>query len=83
MRAVLKYVPLERGIQLMIGPFKTVNLTWVNKNALIGYTWLFVYESARRYKERMNAAPAVHILRFRYTICLENLHDLMYQIIWI
>ena len=56
MRAVLKHVPLERWIQL-IGGLKTVNLAWVNKIAIIAYTWLFVYESARRYEGRMNAAP--------------------------
>ena len=39
MRAVLKHFPLERWIQLMIGGFKTVNLAWVNKIAVIGYTW--------------------------------------------
>ena len=43
----------------MIDGFKTVSLAWVNKIAMIGYTWLFVYESARRYKGRMNAAPDV------------------------
>ena len=59
MRVVLKHVPLERWIQLMIGGFKTVNLAWVNKIAMIGYTWLFVYESLRRYEGRMNAAPFV------------------------
>ena len=48
MRAVLKHVPLERFIQLMIGGLKTVNLAWVNKTAVIGYTRLFVYESAGR-----------------------------------
>ena len=55
-RAVLKHLPLERWIQLMIGGFKTVSFAWVNKGALIGYTWLSVYESARRYVGRMNAA---------------------------
>ena len=30
---------------------------WVNKIAMIGYAWLFVYESPRRYQGRMNAAP--------------------------
>ena len=44
MRAVLELVPLERWTQLMIGGLKTVNLAWVNKNAMIGYTWIFVYE---------------------------------------
>ena len=57
MRAVLKHVPLERWIQLMMDGFKTVNLAWVNKIARIGYTWLFVYESARMYEGQMNAAP--------------------------
>ena len=42
MRAVLKHVPLEHWIQLMIGGFKTVSLARVNKIDLIGYTWLFV-----------------------------------------
>ena len=41
----------------MIGGFKTVCLACVNKVAMIGYTWLFVYESLRRYEGRMNAAP--------------------------
>ena len=58
MRAVPKDVSLERWIQLMFGGFKTVNLAWVNKIAKIGYTCLFVYESARRYEGRMNAAPS-------------------------
>ena len=56
-QAVLKHVPLERWIQLMIGGFKTVSLAWVNKIAMIGYTWPSVYESARRYEGRLNAAP--------------------------
>ena len=38
MRVVLKFVPLERWIQLMIGGFKTVNLAWINKIVVIGYT---------------------------------------------
>ena len=50
MRAVLKHVPLERWIHLMIGGFKTVNMAWVNKFAMIGNTWFFIYESARRYE---------------------------------
>ena len=80
MRVVLKYVPLERWIQLMIGGFKTVNLAWVNKIAVIGYTWLFVYESAGRYERRMNAALGVHgIIRswcehFTFA-CVVNLLD--------
>ena len=41
----------------MIGGFKTVNLAWINKVAMNGYTWLFVYENACRYEERVNAAP--------------------------
>ena len=54
-RAVLKHVPLERWIQLMIGGFKTVNLAWVNKIVMMIYTWFFAYESVRRYKGRMSA----------------------------
>ena len=46
---------LERWIQLTIGGFKTVNLAWWNKIAMIGYTGLYVYESDRRYEGRMNA----------------------------
>ena len=57
MRAVLKHVPLEGWIQLMIGGLKTGKLAWVNKIALIGCTWLLVYESAPTYEGRMNAAP--------------------------
>ena len=56
MRVVLKHVPFERWIQLMIGGFRTVNLAWVNKVALNGYTWLFVYASLRRYEGRFIAA---------------------------
>ena len=52
MRAVMKHVPLERCIQLMIGGFKTVNLARVNKTVLIGYTCLFVYQRARSYEGR-------------------------------
>ena len=56
--APLKHVPHERWVQPMIGGFKIVKLAWVNKIAMIRYTWLFVYESARRYEGRMNAAPS-------------------------
>ena len=63
MRLVLKHVPLERWIQLMIAGFKTVNLVWVNKVTMIGYTWLFVYESARRYEGRTNVAPVPYIIK--------------------
>ena len=41
--AVVTNVSLERWIQHISGGFKTVNLSWVNKIAVIGYTWLFVY----------------------------------------
>ena len=30
---------------------------WENKIVLIGYTWIFVYESPRRYQGRMNTGP--------------------------
>ena len=44
----------------MIGGLKNVNLVWVYRTAVIGCTtWLFVYESPRKYEGRMNAAPAV------------------------
>ena len=59
MRAVLEHVPLERWIELMTGGFKTVSSAWVNKFDMIGYTRLFVHESARRYKGLMNAAPVL------------------------
>ena len=42
MRAVLKHIPFERWIQRMIGSFKPVNLKWVNKVAMIGYSWLLI-----------------------------------------
>ena len=48
MQVVLKLVPLERWIQHMIGGFKTINLAWVNKVAMNGYTCFFVYENLRR-----------------------------------
>ena len=63
MRAVLKHVPLERWIQLMICGLKTVNLEW-EKIVMIGYTWLFIYESARTYEGRMIADPE------SYTLCI-------------
>ena len=53
----LKNVLLERCIQLMIGGLKNFNLAWVNKIAVIGCTWLFVYETARTYEGGVNAAP--------------------------
>ena len=56
MRVVLKNVPLERWIQHKIGGLKTVSLAWVNKIAVVGCTWLFVYESALTYEEPLNAA---------------------------
>ena len=59
MRVVLKHVPRERWIRYMTGGFKTVNLSWVNKIAVIVGTWLFVYESAPTYEGRMNAAPSL------------------------
>ena len=60
MRGVLKHVPLERWIQHMIDGFKTVSLAWVNKIAMIGYTWLFVYESAVRYEWRQLGIERSH-----------------------
>ena len=33
-------------------------MVWVNKTAMIGYTWLFVYESLCSYQGRMNAGDA-------------------------
>ena len=62
MRAVLKHVPLERWSQLMNGGLKTVNLARVNKIAVIGCTWLFVYESPLTYEGRMNAVPSLDAL---------------------
>ena len=58
LQVVLKDVPLERWIQFVIGGFKTVNLAWANKVVMIGYTWLFVYESLRMYEGRMIAATS-------------------------
>ena len=55
--ALVENVPLERWIQLMIGVFKIVNLAWVYKFAVIGYTWLFVYESVHSYEEGMHVTP--------------------------
>ena len=53
----LRNVPLERRVQLMFGGFKTVKSVWMNKNALVGYAWLFVYESAHSYEEGMHVPP--------------------------
>jgi len=53
---LVKNIPLERWIQLMFGGFKNVNLAWVNKIAVIGYTWLFVYQNAHSYEERMHVS---------------------------
>ena len=41
----------------MIGGLKTVYLTWANKIVEIGYTWLFVYESASGYEEESYVPP--------------------------
>jgi len=38
----------------MIGGFTTVSLAWVNKIAVIGYPWLFVFESDKSYEEGMH-----------------------------
>ena len=70
MRVVLKHVPLERWIQPMTGGFKTVNLAWVNKAPMIGYTWLFVYENIRKYEGRMNAAPVRCVTSLVYTLII-------------
>ena len=43
----------------MIGGFKTENLSWINKIAVIGFTWLFVYESAHSYEEGMHAPKEI------------------------
>ena len=61
----------------MIGSFKTVNMAWINKIAMSGYTWLFVYESARRYEGRMNAAPVLKLSvvgnkLYRWYSCLHS-----------
>ena len=56
----IKNVLIERCIQLMIGDLKNVNLAWVNNITVIGCTWLFVYEIARSYEGRMNAAPNLY-----------------------
>ena len=45
----------------MIGGFKTVNLAWVNKFAMISFTKLHVYQIARSYEGRINAAPECKI----------------------
>ena len=46
----------------MIGCFKTVSFAWVNKIAVIGFTWLFVYQKARSHEGRMNAGPGAQYL---------------------
>ena len=38
----------------MFGVLKTVNLAWVKKIAVIGYTWLFVNQRAFSYEEGMH-----------------------------
>ena len=42
--------------------FKTVSLVWINKTAVIGYTWLFVYRRAYIYVERIHVAPELLML---------------------
>ena len=54
---LVKNVPLERWIQLMIGAFKIVKLAGVKKIAMIGYSWLFVYQKAYSYEEQMHVPP--------------------------
>ena len=58
---LLKLFLLERWFQLMFGGFKTVNLTWVKKFAVVGYTWLFFNQRAFSYEERMHVLPGVDI----------------------
>ena len=41
----------------MIAGIKTANLERVNKNDVIGYTWLFVYESIHSYVEGKHVPP--------------------------
>ena len=45
----------------MIGGVRTINLTWVNKITVIGYTWLFVYESAHSYEEKIHVLLNLHV----------------------
>ena len=46
----------------MTGGFKTLNLACVNKIALTGCAWLFVYPRGHSYKERLHVP--LEILRF-------------------
>ena len=47
---LLKNVPFERWMQLMIVSFKTVNLAWVCKIAVIGHALFFVYQRAHSFE---------------------------------
>ena len=48
---LVKNAPFQRWIQFMIGGFKSVNLARKNKVDVIGYTWLFAYQSPHSYEE--------------------------------
>ena len=37
----------------MIGGFEPVSLAWINKIAIMGYTWFSVYESVHSYEDRV------------------------------
>ena len=50
----MKNVPLEHWIQFMGGGFKNLNFAWINKNAVIGYTWLFVYQRTHSFEEEIH-----------------------------
>ena len=41
----------------MIGVFKNVSLAWINKVAVIGYTWLFVSHRAHSHEEGLHVPP--------------------------
>ena len=51
MGIVVKNIPLEPWIQLMFKGLKNLNLAWVNKIAVMGHTWPFVYQRAHSYEE--------------------------------
>ena len=60
----------------MIGCFKTVNLVWVNKNAVIGYAWRLVYQRANCHEEHMHVPPTLsyHLFQAQTFPLLHHYH---------
>ena len=61
---LVKNVLFERRKQFMIDSFKNINLAWIKKIGVTGYTWLLVYRRAFGYEEGMHVGPGWQIIGF-------------------